>query len=208
MRKKKFQTETLPESEGLSELIAKYNDLREHLNRDDVTTDQQIAAVVDVMNDAMIKVLEHRPSNEQEANDKIAFMRSTGFWSDAVVEFNKSELEALYRSMQINDEPKDAALIELGKDMERHNDDVHRLQWEAGEQSAREYEKAVDSLCEALDEVEKQTASTLEGVKVKAMAIKYANGSDGFKEVFGNSSTDMRLAAAVVEELLALDKGA
>lgn len=99
-RMSKKQAATSPESEGLSELIAQYNELREHLNRDDVTTDQQIAAVVDVMNDAMIKVLEHKPANEQEANDKIAFMRSTGFWSDAVVEFNKSELEALYRGMQ------------------------------------------------------------------------------------------------------------
>ena len=92
--------------------------------------------------------------------------------------------------------------------MGRHNTDVHRLQWETSKQGKREYEAAFDSLCKALGEIEKQAATTLEGVKVKAMAMKCANGSERFKDAFGTSSTDMRLAAAVVEELLALDNGA
>ena len=41
---------------------------------------------------------------------KVSFIRSTGLWSDAVVEFNKSELEALYRGMQWGD-PKVALRV-------------------------------------------------------------------------------------------------
>lgn len=106
----------------------------------------------------------------------------------------------------------DAGLIELGRRL--------RAAWAAEKatyvkwgdltvpEADREITAAFDSVLAIVDQIERIPATTLEGVRVKALAVWWCCSGEPFDDgtfsFNGSPTTDARLASAIMRDLLAM----
>ncbi len=99
----------------------------------------------------------------------------------------------------------DAALLELGRRLDLAWAAEHAAQSTCSEEDEgdQEFEAFVDATGAIVGEIEALPATTLEGLRVKAVALHWCRGGD-LPLSWGAETTDERLAESIVNDLLRL----
>lgn len=96
----------------------------------------------------------------------------------------------------------DAGLLELGERLKLSWAHERELDVRPGYVADEEFDEACERSSAIVDRIEKIPAHTVDGLRVKVLAIQWCHGSDESLWLEPHTSTDLRLAAQVIKQLL------
>ncbi|WP_374308241.1 hypothetical protein [Methylocella sp.] len=104
----------------------------------------------------------------------------------------------------------DAELIRLGAMLDEASRKTIALEAELHDDHSggdrANFDAALDAASAIVDQIERLSATTVAGLKAKARAIAWCRDDDPFDDDFvgGRGTTDMRLAASVLRDVMAM----
>ncbi|MCH2393211.1 hypothetical protein [Oceanibaculum sp.] len=112
------------------------------------------------------------------------------------------------QSLQADGPPPDHALLDLGERLldywRLQNEVLARTKDDTSKEADREAERAIDLVSGIVEKIARTPATTLEGFRVKALALRWCHNAAEIAEdtLMEEPCTDMRLAALIARDIL------